>query len=646
MKALSLTENIKNNKIAAFYRTDVTSGKILDCNNLFANVLGFESADQLLAQNITVKKFYKDEQDRLQTINKIIADTEGVYEKEIYVNNKYYHLMFYSKHNAKLNIIDTIAINITDKIELIKKLQENESKLLNLKEKAEKSSQIKSKFLANISHEFRTPMNSILGMADLLLKTDLSKKQFNFINIIIKSAENLLVIINDILDFSKIESGEFFFVKKSFRLKDILTNVLNTVYYSAKQKNLNIECPYLLYGGEGYLLKSDPVRLQQILLNLVDNAIKYTNKGEVKINIKKLRESENNITICFFVEDTGIGIPKSKQQEIFNSFTQIYKSNNRNKGTGLGLTITKKLVEMMGGKLNVESELNKGSVFSFCLEFEKGSLTELLQYHEEERIQQKDINRDIKILVAEDDKFNQMVVLSMIEDWGFKVDIAEDGKQVINMLQQNTYDLVLMDIQMPELDGVETTKYIRSKMPEPQKNIPIIAVTANAYIEDHKIYYKTGINDVISKPFKSDILFNKIISLIKQNTNNQTIEHTQKAQKQEKLYSLEIIKKVAKNNPQTIKQMLEVFINKNKEEMKSLMNALTEKNIEQIAHIAHKIKPSVAYLGMLDTEKKLNNIVQWARKNEEFDKMQLNIILVNEILQKVFLELEKEIKQI
>jgi len=626
---LTITEINKNGLQKSFYTNDDIKNKL----NL-KEILDAKSYKKILAYKASVI-----DMDVPPVFNNeltFISKNGTTTQEQVYIN----HI----KEDNKFAGFRCISIDNT-------KQKKYHKELVSAKEEAEKANKAKSTFLANMSHEFRTPMNSIIGMTELLLKTDLTKKQFKFLNVITKSAENLLIIINDILDFSKIESNELVFESVSFRIKDILTSVINTAFYSAKQKGIEINCNYLSYGGDGYIIKGDPVRLNQILLNIIDNAIKFTEKGSVNIDISKVSETDKTYEIAFSIIDTGVGIPKDKLDYIFNSFTQGNSDTQRKYGgTGLGLTISKHLVEMQGSKLNVESEEGKGSRFYFTIEYPKGNQTELVINKEQETELEFELDRNVTILLAEDQMFNQIVVQSMVEDWGFNIDTVENGNEVIKALSEKKYDVILMDIQMPEMDGVTATKIIRSNFDNPIKSIPIIAVTANAYKEDYEKYYKIGINDIISKPFKSKELFDAIINVVKKYNDDNSVEIKKEEiipiKSEENLYNLKVIKKIAKNNNNTLEKMISVFIEKSSTEIKEILLAVNENDWDTIAQTAHKMKPAIAYMGMNEIEKKVDDIINWARNRQNLPKIKTYSEFINEVLIKVYGLLEKDLEDI
>ncbi len=637
----------ETNSVAVF-TTRISDGVVVDGNKYFVSILGFKTLEDLISAKYSILKLYSNLNKRNQIIEKL--KTEKILkniEIELVGTNGINKVVASMSIDEENGFIYSIIIDNTEKENSIKKLKENEERLVKLKQIAENSNKSKSTFLANMSHEFRTPMNSILGMSELLLKTDLTEKQFNFLNIITKSAENLLVIINDILDFSKIESGELVFENISFRLKDTIANVINSTFYRAQQKGIELNCNYLSFGGDGYIIKTDPVRLNQILLNLVDNAVKFTEKGKVEIKIKKIEENDKYIKLNISVEDTGIGIEKAKIESIQTSFTQGDVSTNRKYGgTGLGLTISKHLIEMMGSKLLIRSEKNVGSIFSFEVEFKKGSYTEFVANKEIEIETNIKLEKNIKILLAEDEAFNQIVVKSMVEYWGFEIEIAENGNKAIELLSKKCFDIILMDIQMPELDGIETTKIIRTQFKEPINKIPIIAVTANAYTDDHQKFHEAGINDIISKPFKSQILFNKIVDLLNTTSYKKEEPTTEIELDADKIYNLNVVTKISKGDDELLIKMLTVFKEKSAIEIKEMLNAVYEEEWEQVSIIAHKFKPSVAYLGMADIEMKMTNIVKWGREKTNLIKIKMYAEFTNEVLKNVYNQIDKDIELI
>ena len=400
----------------------------------------------------------------------------------------------------------------------VTELKEIENELRKAKEVAEKSVKTKELFLANMSHEIRTPLNGIIGFTKLLKTTPLNSTQKEYLKLIKTSGENLLEIINDILDFSKIEAGKITFEAAEFKLEEVIDSGLELIKSKAEEKNLKL---YKIIDAKiQKILLGDALRLKQIILNLISNSVKFTDKGEIKINAKLIMEDSENATIEFEVRDTGIGIPNDKLNLIFESFTQESNSISRKYGgTGLGLAITKQLIEHQGGFIEAESELNKGTIFRFQLTFKKTNLEVekkiiLPQKQHENTSKGNESLENVSILCVEDNSTNQYLILEIVKSWGCNVEIAENGKAAVEKLAQKDFDLILMDIQMPILDGYETTDKIRKELHN--EKIPIIAMTAHAMRGEREKCISYGMNDYISKPFDPDDLRTKILQNLKE----------------------------------------------------------------------------------------------------------------------------------
>lgn len=377
--------------------------------------------------------------------------------------------------------------------------------------RAEQSEKAKEEFLANMSHEIRTPMNAIMGMTRLLIDKDPKETQKRYLRAIRQSSDNLLVIINDILDLSKIDAGKMELEQVPFILRNLLNNLEEIMKFKSEEKNLafSIEIddniPECIIG--------DPVRLNQILINLTGNAIKFTESGYVKVICKLLKRENDRQLISFIVKDTGVGIASDKLDGIFESFSQADKATTRKfGGTGLGLSISKKLVDLAGGKIIAESELGKGSEFRVELPFETGDPALAIDNKQNVVINDAILQHDLQILLVEDNEFNQMVAIDSIESYfsNAKIDVAENGKIALEKLKAKNYSLILMDVQMPVMDGYETSREIRLLTDKQKRLIPIVAMTASVIKSEVDKCYESGMTDFISKPFETEDLIQKI----------------------------------------------------------------------------------------------------------------------------------------
>ena len=386
-----------------------------------------------------------------------------------------------------------------------------EKELKKAKEIAEDAAHAKQQFLSTMSHEIRTPLNAIINTANLLRDEEPRPDQLDNIEILQFSADNLLRLINDILDFSKIDAGRLEFETIDFEIRKLMNGIRQSFEYDIVRKNLGFDI--LIGDNIPAVIRGDSVRLSQILINLIGNAVKFTSKGQIEVGITVSQDLPESIVLHFSVKDTGIGIPDDKIQFIFESFTQASSSTTRKYGgTGLGLAITKKLIELQGGTIEVQSRINEGSSFLFDLRFEKSQKSHI----EEAMLDQTTFRslEGLRVLVVEDNLVNQKIVSKFLTKWIATVDVAENGRIAVEKIMKNTYDLVLMDLHMPEMNGYDATEKVREMEGDYYKKLPIIALTASAFLEDRDKIYTFGMNGYIIKPFNPAELYWKIAPFV------------------------------------------------------------------------------------------------------------------------------------
>jgi signal transduction histidine kinase/ActR/RegA family two-component response regulator len=394
-------------------------------------------------------------------------------------------------------------------LEKKEELENNVEELEKAKQKVEEGSRAKSEFLSTMSHEIRTPMNAIIGMTNLLIRDNPREDQLEQLEILDFSAKTLLSLINDVLDFSKIESGKIEFERVAFKLENLLNGVLESFRFTAEKKDVSIysdiddDIPETIVG--------DPNRLTQILNNLVSNAVKFTEEGSVGLIVEKKESNADELKLLFKITDTGVGISPEKQAEIFESFTQERTDTSRVfGGTGLGLTISQKLVELQDGSIEVESEKDEGSTFYVTLPFEVSENAEVDPHTVSNKHTMPDSLQGASVLLVEDNAINQKVMTRFLDKWSIDVEVAENGEQAIEMISDSYFNLVLMDLQMPIMDGYEATRMIRELDDKQKSNIPVLALTAAALKEVREKVFASGMNDYLTKPFNPSELQKKL----------------------------------------------------------------------------------------------------------------------------------------
>jgi PAS domain S-box-containing protein len=511
------------------------------------------------------------------------------------------------------------------------------------KSKAERATRIaedavkaKQQFLSNMSHEIRTPMNAIIGFTKVVLKTELTEKQKEYLQAIKLSGDALIVLINDILDLAKVDAGKMHFEQTPFKMALSISSMLHLFETKIQEKNLELvkiydtNIPAVLVG--------DPVRLHQIILNLVSNAVKFTSDGSITVNVKLVKEDEESVTIEFAVSDTGIGISESKIENIFENFQQATSGTSRLfGGTGLGLAIVKQLVEAQSGTISVSSNIGNGSTFSFTLNFLK------TKFEAESEIQFPDFEKDlkhIKVLVVEDIALNQLLMKTLLDDFGFERDIASNGRIAVEMLSKNAYDIILMDLQMPEMNGFEATEHIREIM---KLSIPIIALTADVTTVDLAKCKAVGMNDYIAKPVDERILYSKIIGLVKP-TAIKELPIKIDFISDHKCTDLHYLIHRTKANKELMTEMITLYLEQTPPLIFIMKKSYEEQDWSSLQAAIHKIIPSFSIMGIsTDFENMAKKVKEYAVTMQQGDGMPEMVLQLEKVCIQACLELEEEL---
>jgi PAS domain S-box-containing protein len=521
-----------------------------------------------------------------------------------------------------------VAIRMVGTSQDVTDAKKAEKELIKAKQIAEQSLVLKETFLANMSHEIRTPMNAIIGFTDILAKRNLQPQEKEYVQIIKNSGENLLRIINDILDISKIEADMIVFEEHPLSIAEIFKSLQTMLHQKAKEKELE-----LIYSADNNVpevLLGDPTRITQILINLTGNAIKFTKKGKVEISAKLIAEEKEKSIIEFIVSDTGIGIPEDKLNSIFERFKQAEDHTTRNYGgTGLGLSIAKQLVELQGGQMSIASKLGKGTQVIFTLSFKKTKETYHIKTNEAELKYDPEQLSKLKILLAEDNPINVKLVVSLFSDYGIEADVAENGKIVIEKLKKNYYDLILMDMEMPEMNGYEATTVIREEL---KSKIPIIAMTAHAMAGEQEKCFKLGMHDYISKPINANLLFEKIYNATEfVKSWNSSIK---------KVINLDYLTDIMSGKKELIKETIDIFLQQASEDLPIINEAVNKTDYLTVKRFAHRMKSTITMMGISSLSPVLDEMEILGKAENDIERIKI----LNKTLNSTYAQALEEIK--
>lgn len=531
-------------------------------------------------------------------------------------------------HRRKIFGISGIATDITDRVLY-------QQKLIEARKNAEEAKQLQEQFLANMSHEIRTPMNGIQGMTNLLMQTELNSQQKEFTGMIKRSVNNLLVIVNDILDFSKIKAGRLTIDKTTFSIREVLNNIKAQFEHEVSRKELQLLIEYDM--GLPETVMGEPYRLNQVLVNIVGNAIKFTVTGEVRIKVEQLNSQENKADFLFTVSDTGIGIPEDKTAIIFDAFTQAGPDISRNYGgAGLGLAICKGLIELQRGTITVSHIPGGGSVFAVTLPYEVP-----VQETNDDTNDDSLLLKGKHFLVVEDNEVNQKLISYVLKKVGGSVDIAHNGRMAIDLLENKTvkYDLIIMDIQMPVMDGYEATEYIRTVL---QLRTPIIAMTATALKGDQERAEQVGMNEFMLKPFDFNDLYKRLVKLL--SSKKETITENATTMTGEKLYDLSLLEGL--DDKESLLDVLNLFLDSTPSQINELSAMGKTDRYDDMYRLAHKLKGALAMLQASRISELLGKVEADARERNNTDSIPEKITEVCRLFDQMQIQLLAEKEQI
>lgn len=635
-RANTLFTSLFENSPIGVVLTELKSGKIKMVNKAFLKLIGYKK-EEVLDKTSMELQIIDDPALRKKILEKII-DGEKVKENELIVYKKdRTQLICISSHEI-LKIDDgTYLLSAFQDITERKKMIEE---LVEARKQAEKANLSKSSFLANMSHEIRTPLNAILGFADLLEKTNLSIQQKDYLSAIGTSGKNLLAIINDILDFSKIEAGMLGLENILFSPQQLLQAVYTMFHAKAQSKNLKFSA--FIDPKLPHLVNGDSTRLNQIMINLIGNAIKFTDNGSVTVSGELVGTTETHATIKFSVSDTGIGIAKDKLERIFDRFTQADSDTTRNfGGTGLGLSIAKKLVELQGGEIVVKSEFEKGSEFTFTIEYEIADESQMIVAEPQQSYTQS-FFKGKKILIVEDNAINQKLTMTILAEEGFVYKVAENGQKALDILKAESYDAILMDLQMPMLDGYQATRKIREEL---RLSTPIIAMTANALAGEKERCLSLGMSGYITKPFKAESLFNALTKVFGSGEVSMEIKKEPLREKSEKITDLVYLKEFYGDKESLIKETVELFLDQNPQDVRALEKAFADADYAVLKNVSHGLQTSLGFMGVNSSVLAEVKQLEAAAKAENSALIKEKLVVVVKSCWQACEELKEEIKK-
>lgn len=601
------------------------------CNQGFCDLSGY-SNEELIGKNIVATLVTESSKGKLVT--KTEQRSKGLSDiYEIQIKNKKGEERWWMVSGAPNfddagNLIGSIGIHldITERKKLEQELQIS-------KQKAEESSRAKEAFLANMSHEIRTPLNAIIGMIRELSFENLSNTQKIYVQNASTASQHLLSVLNNILDISKIEAGEFQLEARNFSMDSLLNNAVTILKNSASDKNI-----YLNASASDKINKTlvgDPTRIRQIVLNLLGNSVKFTQKGGVSIHCDLVQEMVSSQTLLLTITDTGIGMGEEYVKNIFTKFSQEDVSTARNYGgTGLGMAITRELIQLMKGTIEVQSKRNVGTTISIKINFPIGSEDESKSGND---LNKKQSNIPLKVLLTEDNEFNILVATKTLERNNCIVTVAMNGAEAVKILGTETFDVILMDLQMPVMDGIEATEQIRHSL---KLKTPIIALSANAFKTESDHCLSVGMNDYVTKPFEEKVLMASILKQIGKNLKPEIKRPVSVITK--KLYNMKELSLLSGGDPSHMEKLVEVFIRQTSNSLKQMKEALAVKDLHTVFQISHQMKPSIDGFHIDCLKIEVREIEKSAKEGIYSDKLENLVSYTDTILKKVMVDLQKE----